>query len=315
VQGFQGGPGVDETYYAFSSFTQPPTIYGYRLSSGESRVWKALSADFSPNELTTRQVFYPSRDGTPVPMFVVSRRDLKLDGNNPTLLRGYGAGGFALTPSYNPSLVAWLERGGVYALANIRGGGEYGKAWQEAATREKRQVGFDDFIAAAQWLITSHHTSPSRLGISGESAGGMLVAAVALQRPDLFGAVVPIVGVFDMLRFPLFGQGAGWQGDLGSPEIANEFRALLAYSPVHDTRPGTRYPATLVLTGDHDARVAPLHSYKFVAALQAAQAGDAPILLHVDTASGHGGGSTLQQAVDEETRLYAFLAQNLGLSL
>lgn len=248
-------------------------------------------------------------------MFVVSRRGLPLDGDNPTLLYGYGAGGFSTLPEYDPPLLAWLERGGVYAVANIRGGGEYGKAWQDAAAREKRQVGFDDFIAAAEWLIASRVTSPKRLGISGASAGGLLVAAVALQRPDLFGAVVPIVGVFDMLRFPLFGQGAGWQGDIGSPAVANEFRALLAYSPVHNTRPGIRYPATLVLTGDHDVRVAPLHSYKFVAALQAAQGGDAPILLHVDTDSGHGGGSTVPQFVAAEARLYAFLAHELGLEL
>jgi prolyl oligopeptidase len=315
VRGFEGEPGAEETYYTFSSFTQPRTVYRYRLSSGESRVWKAPPPALPPSDYSTRQVFYPSRDGTRVPMFVVSRRDVKLDGNNPTLLRGYGVGGFVQTPSYNPALVAWLERGGVYALANIRGGGEYGRAWQEAARREKRQVSFDDFIAAAEWLINERYTSPSRLGISGASAGGLLVAAVALQRPELFRAVVPIVGVFDMLRFPLFGQGAGWQGDMGSPSVEREFRALLAFSPVHNTRAGTRYPAALVLTGDHDVRVAPLHSYKFVAALQAAQAGDAPILLHVDTASGHQGGSTLQQTIGAEARLYAFLARQLGLTL
>jgi len=315
VRGFEGEPGSEETYYAFSSFTRPRTVYRYRLASGESRVWKAASGGVEPGQFTTRQVFYPGRDGTRVPMFVVSRRDLKLDGQNPTLLTAYGAGGVAWMPSYNPALVAWLERGGVFALANIRGGGEYGRAWQEAARREKRQVSFDDFIAAAEWLAAERYTSPARLGISGASAGGLLVATAAMQRPELFAAVVPVVGVFDMLRFPLFGQGAGWQGEFGSPGVESEFRALLAYSPVHNARPNTRYPATLVLTGDHDVRVAPLHSYKLVAALQAAQAGDAPILLHVDTDSGHQGGSTTGQAIDEEARLYSFLAHTLGLEL
>jgi len=233
----------------------------------------------------------------------------------PTLLTAYGFGGVSLTPAFNPAMVAWMERGGIYGVVNVRGGGEYGEAWHTAAMRTHRQVGLNDFIAAGEWLIANRYTSPRNLGIFGTSGGGMLVAAVTMQRPELLGASVPIVGVHDLLRFQLFGQGAGWQGDLGSPDDPAEFRALQAVSPLHNVRAGTRYPAMLIVTSDHDVRVAPLHSYKLAAALQAAQAGPAPVLLRVQTASGHGGSAALAQRIDQQTELLAFFAHALGLSL
>ncbi|MFT3771773.1 MAG: prolyl oligopeptidase family serine peptidase [Minicystis sp.] len=312
--GFDGGPDDKEVYYTFTSFTTPPSIYRLDLATGVSAVWKTPSVAFDASRLETKQVFYPSKDGTKIPMFVTAKKGLALDGNNPTLLTGYGGGGFSMTPYFDPVMIAWIERGGVFALANIRGGGEYGEAWHQAAIREHKQVGYDDFIAGAEWLIASKHTSAGRLGIFGTSGGGLLVAAVTMQRPELFGASVPIAGVHDMLRFPLFGQGAGWEGEMGSPAKPTEFKALYAYSPLHNVRAGTRYPAMLVLTADHDVRVAPLHSYKLAAALQAAQAGASPVLLRVETTSGHGGGTTVSRRVDQHTELLSFFARNLGLS-
>jgi prolyl oligopeptidase len=313
VYGFRGGPDDKETCYVFTSFTTPGSIYRYDLATGVSKVWKAPSVAFDASQLETKQVFYPSKDGTKIPMFVTAKRGLALDGNNPTLLTGYGGGGVSLTPEFDPTMIAWIERGGVFALANLRGGGEYGEAWHRVAMREHKQVVYDDFIAAAEWLIASKHTSAARLGIYGTSGGGMLVAAVTMQRPELFAAVVPIAGVHDMLRFPLFGQGAGWEADLGSPGNPSEFKALYAYSPLHNVRAGTRYPATLVITADHDVRVAPLHSYKLAAALQAAQAGAAPVLLRVETTSGHGGGTTVSRRIDQGAELLSFFARSLGM--
>jgi prolyl oligopeptidase len=315
VGGFDGGPDDKEIYYIFTSFTTPGSIYRYDLATGVSRVWKAPSVAFDGSQLETKQVFYPSKDGTKIPMFITARRGLALDGNNPTLLTGYGGFGTSMTPYFDPRMIAWIERGGVLALANLRGGGEYGEAWHQAAVRERKQVVYDDFIAAAEWLIASKHTSPARLGIFGVSGGGMLVGAVTMQRPELFAAVAPIAGVHDMLRFQLFGQGAGWQGDLGSPDDPSHFKALHAHSPLHNVRAGTRYPAMLVITADHDVRVAPLHSYKLAAALQAAQAGAAPVLLRVETASGHGGGTTVSRRIDQSAELLSFFARSLGVEL
>jgi prolyl oligopeptidase len=260
-------------------------------------------------------VFFPGKDGTKVPMFVTAKKGLALDGTNPTMITGYGFGGVSSTPFFYAPSIAWLERGGVLALVNVRGGGEYGEAWHLAAKRTHRQVEFDDFISAGEWLVANKVTSPAHLGAIGTSGGGMLVGAVMVQRPDLFGAVVPIAGVLDLLRFQLFGQGAGWQGDLGSPDDPAEFAVLRAISPLHNVHAGTRYPATFVITSDHDVRVAPLHSYKFAAALQAAQAGAAPVMMRVETQSGHGGGSTLAQEIDQQTEILTFLAANLGLAL
>ncbi len=313
--GFGGGPGDRETFYTFSSFTVPGAIYRMQLADGASKLWKAPAVAFEGSTLETRQVFFTSKDGTKVPMFVTGRKGLALDGSHPTLLTGYGFGGVPSLPFFDPTMIAWLERGGVYALANIRGGGEYGEAWHHASFRTHRQVGLDDFIAAGEWLVESGTTSAAHLGILGTSGGGMLVGAVTMQRPDLYGATVPIAGVHDLLRFHLFGQGAGWQGDMGSPDDPAEFKALFAYSPLHNVRPGVRYPPTLVVTSDHDVRVPPLHSYKLAAALQSAQSAPAPILLRVQTTSGHGGGSTLSQRIDQEAEILSFLAKNLGLPL
>ncbi|HEV8200035.1 MAG TPA: prolyl oligopeptidase family serine peptidase [Candidatus Polarisedimenticolia bacterium] len=315
IHGFNGPPDARETFYSFMSFTVPGTIYRFDLATGRSSLWKEPSLSFDRTVFETKQVFYPSRDGTMIPMFITAKKGIALDGNNPTLLTGYGGGGVPNTPYFDPAMIAWLERGGVLALANIRGGGEYGEAWHRASMRERRQVGLDDFIAAGEWLVGARYTSTRKLGVFGRSGGGLLVAAAEMQKPELFGAAAPLSGVYDLLRFQLFGEGAGWQGDMGSPDNPNEFRALYAYSPLHNVRAGTRYPATFIVTADHDVRVAPLHSYKFAAGLQSAQAGDAPILLRVDTKTGHGTGPMLTQKIDQETEFLAFFARHLGLQL
>jgi prolyl oligopeptidase len=305
-----------EGFYSFESLTEPATIYRYDFATGLSAAWQEPALPFEPSAFETKQIFFASKDGTRVPMFVTSKRGLALDGALPTLITGYGFGGVPNLPDYAPSNIAWLERGGVSVLVNIRGGGEYGEDWHKAAWREHRQTGFDDFIAAGQWLIANRYTSREHLGAVGTSGGGMLVAAVTMQRPDLFGASVPIAGVHDLLRFQLFGEGAGWQGDLGAPDgSASEFAFLKSISPLHNVRPGTSYPPMLLITADHDVRVAPLHSYKFAAALQAAQAGSAPIALRVDTQSGHGGGATALQRVTRDAEVLAFFAHNLGMKL
>ncbi len=311
---FGGAPDAREVFYAFAGFTSPTSVQRYDLATGASRPWKTPALAFDPAAFETTQVFYPSKDGTKIPMFLVARKGLVRDGKTPTLLYGYGGFGIALTPWYEAQTIAWLERGGVFALANLRGGGEYGEAWHRVATREHRQVVYDDFIAAAEWLVSSGVTSPEHLGIYGESGGGLLVATVTMQRPELFGAVAPLFGPLDMLRFPLFGQGAGWEGEFGSPSDPREFRAIFAYSPLHNVRPGTRYPPTYVATADHDVRVAPLHSYKFAAAMQAAQAGPAPVLLRVETTSGHGGGRVRSSQIEQSTELLTFFETYLTAS-
>jgi len=313
--GFGGGPDDKEAFYVFTGFTTPGAVYRYNLATGASTLWKMPSVPFDPSAFETRQVFFPSKDGTKVPMFVTAKKGLAPGGTNPTIMTAYGFGGISSTPGFNASMIPWLERGGVYVLVNIRGGGEYGEAWHKAAKTIHRQVAYDDFLAAGDWLVASKVTSPAHLGATGGSGGGMLVAGAMMQRPDLFGVVVPLAGVHDLLRFPLFGQGAGWQGDLGSPDDPAEFAALRATSPLHNVRPGTRYPAMFIVTADHDVRVAPLHSYKLAAALQAAQAGAAPILMRVATKSGHGGGTTRAQAIDQTTERLAFFAATLGMDL
>lgn len=313
VSGFAGHADEHETFYSFTDLVTPPTIYRYDLESGNSTVFRAPRMAFDPAAFEERQVFYAGKDGTRIPMLLAYRKGLKLDGENPTLLYGYGGFGLSSLPAFNPGHIAWMEMGGVFAMANIRGGGEYGEAWHRQAIRTRKQVVFDDFITAAQWLIAQRYTSPPRLAIHGRSNGGLLVGACETQRPDLYGAVIAQVGVLDMLRFNLFGQGAGWEGDYGSPQDAQEFKALYAYSPVHNIRRGTHYPATMVITGDHDTRVMPMHSFKFAAALQAAQAGEAPVLLAVDLSSGHGGGETVTQAIAQSADIYTFLAKNLHM--
>jgi prolyl oligopeptidase len=309
----EGGPADTEAYYGFQSFTSPRTVYRHDLARGTSALWRAPKVAFAPTDFETVQVFFTSKDGTKVPMFLTAKKGVARDGKTPTLLTGYGGFGVSITPELKPERIAWLERGGMVAVANLRGGGEYGEAWHRAATREKKQVTFDDFIAAAEWLVANGYTSKDRLGIYGRSGGGLLVAAAATERPDLFGAVASLAGVHDMLRFPLFGQGAGWEGDFGSPDVPGELQSLLAYSPLHNVRAGTSYPAMYIVTADHDVRVAPLHSYKFAAALQAVQVAARPILLRVETTSGHGGGTTVSSVVDQSTELLGFFEYALGV--
>ncbi len=311
--GFGGKRKERETFYVFSGFTTPATIYRYDLAAGKSVVFKQPKADFNSGDYETRQIFFTSKDGTRVPMFITFKKGLKLNGYNPTLLYGYGGFNVSLTPYFSVGDLVWMEMGGVYAVPNLRGGGEYGEAWHQAGTKLKKQNVFDDFIAAAEWLIDNKYTCPSRLAIQGGSNGGLLVGAALTQRPDLFGATLPAVGVMDMLRFQRFTAGWAWVSDFGSSGNPDEFTALYSYSPLHNIKPGTRYPATLITTADHDDRVVPCHSFKFAAALQAAQGGPAPVLIRIETKAGHGAGKPLSKSIEEIADLWAFLVQELKL--
>ena len=313
--GFGGKRSDTETFYSFTSFTAPGTIYRYDLTAGTSSVFRAPKVDFNPADYETHQIFYTSKDGTRVPMFIVHKKGLKLNGRNPTVLYGYGGFDISITPSFSVATLVWLEMGGVYAVANLRGGGEYGEEWHEAGTKLKKQNVFDDFIAAGEWLIANKYTSAKKLAISGGSNGGLLVGACEVQRPDLFGACLPAVGVMDMLRFNKFTVGWGWMSDYGSPENPGEFKALRAYSPLHNIRPGVKYPATLIFTGDHDDRVVPAHSFKFAATLQAATAGSAPILIRIETNAGHGAGKPTSKIIAEAADKWAFLVQALKVKV
>lgn len=300
-----------EAFVAFSSFTYPTTIFRFDVTSHDWSVWRRPHLPFDPDAFETSQVFVESKDGTRVPMFLVHRRDLPLDGSHRTYLYGYGGFNISLTPSFSPSIIAWIERGGVFAQPNLRGGGEYGKAWHDAGRLKHKQNVFDDFIAAAEWLIAHRYTTRERLAIGGGSNGGLLVGACLTQRPDLFGAAVPAVGVLDMLRFHLFTIGWAWTSDYGDPEDPDDRAVLLRYSPLHNIRPGTAYPATLVITADHDDRVAPAHSHKFTQTLQDAQAGAAPILTRIDVNAGHGAGKPTAKVIAEKTDVWAFLERVL----
>lgn len=313
--GFGGRRTDTETFYSFSSFATPPSIYRYDMITGESRLIRRAEVKFNPDDYEVKQVFYQSKDGTRVPMFISHKKGLKLDGANPTLLYGYGGFNISLTPGFSVGRLMWMEMGGVYAVPNLRGGGEYGKPWHEAGRLLKKQNAFDDFIAAAEWLIANRYTRPDKLAIQGGSNGGLLVGAVMTQRPDLFGACLPAVGVMDMLRFHKFTEGRLWVDDYGSPEDPTQFKVLLAYSPYHNIKPGTKYPATLVSTADTDDRVIPGHSFKFAAALQAAQAGDAPVLIRITTRAGHGAGKPTAKRIEEITDDWAFLVKNLNMKL
>ena len=312
VTGFSGERRSREAYYTFASFTTPPTVFRYDLAAGTSRVWSETKVPFDPSAFETRQVFYASRDGTRVPMFIVARKGVKLDGQNPTLLYGYGGFNISLMPAPNPLLVAFLEQGGVYAQPNLRGGGEYGERWHEAGIKEKKQNVFDDFIAAAEWLVANGYTSPSKLAIRGGSNGGLLVGAAMTQRPELFRVALPAVGVMDMLRFHKFTIGWNWIPDYGSSDDPAGFKYLSAYSPLHNLKDGVRYPATLVTTADHDDRVVPAHSFKFAARLQEANTGPYPTLIRIETQSGHGSSST-SKAIEEARDVYAFTMHELGM--
>ena len=315
ASGWRGKMDQQETFYTFSSFTAPPTIYRFDMSTLESTEFRSSSVDFDPSAYTATQVFYSSKDGTQIPMFIVHKVGIELDGSHPTLLYGYGGFNVSLTPWFSASRVPWLEMGGIYAVANLRGGGEYGEEWHKAGTKLNKQNVFDDFIAAAEYLQAEGYTRPDRLAIHGGSNGGLLVGATLLQRPELFGAALPAVGVLDMLRYHLFTIGRFWAGDYGTVEDPEEFAALYAYSPVHNAAPGVAYPATMITTGDHDDRVVPAHSFKFAAALQAAQAGTAPILIRVETRAGHGAGKPTQMRIDEKADTYSFLFRALNMEL
>jgi prolyl oligopeptidase len=315
VSGFEGKRVDKETFYSFTSFTTPPTVYRYDIASGESQVVRKPKLEFDPADYETSQVFYTSKDGTKVPMFLSRKQGTELHGENPTLLYGYGGFNIPITPTFSPSTLVWMELGGVYAVANLRGGGEYGEEWHQAGTKLKKQNVFDDFIAAAEALITHKVTSPSKLAIEGRSNGGLLVGACLTQRPDLFGATLPGVGVLDMLRFHKFTIGWAWVDDYGSADDREQFKALLAYSPLQNIKPGTAYPPTLITTADHDDRVFPAHSFKFAAALQAAQSGDAPILIRIETKAGHGAGKPTAKLIDEAADKWAFLVKTLGVKV
>jgi prolyl oligopeptidase len=311
--GFSGKRGDTETFYSFTGFTTPTTIYRLDLKSGKSSVFRQPKVEFKPSDYETRQVFYTSRDGTRVPMFITAKKGLKLDGSNPTYLYGYGGFNISMTPGFSPANLAWMEMGGVYAVANLRGGGEYGEAWHEAGTKLQKQNVFDDFIGAAEWLVANKVTSPSKLAIGGGSNGGLLVGAAMTQRPELFRAAIPMVGVMDMLRFHKFTIGWAWTSDYGSSENADEFKALVKYSPLHNLKPGTCYPATMVTTADHDDRVVPAHSFKFASTLQADQAGSAPVIIRIDTKAGHGAGKPTAKQIEEVADRWGFLSKNLGM--
>ncbi len=311
--GFNGKRFDTETFYTYSSYNAPPTIYRYDMKTGKSELFRKAGVKFDPAGFEVNQVFYNSKDGTKVPMFIVHKKGIKLDGNNPTLLYGYGGFNIPMTPGFSVARLPWLEMGGVFAVANLRGGSEYGEAWHEAGTKLKKQNVFDDFIAAGEWLIANKYTQSSRLAIQGGSNGGLLVGAVLNQRPDLFGAALPAVGVMDLLRFPKFTIGWAWTSDYGSPDKADEFKAIYAYSPYHNIKTGTKYPATLVTTADHDDRVFPAHSFKYAAALQEAQAGAAPVLIRIETKAGHGAGKPTTKIIEEQADIYGFLVKNLGM--
>ena len=304
-----------EFFYAFTSFTYPTTIYRCDPATGTSTVFRQPKVPFDPADYETVQVFYPSKDGTKIPMFVTARKGTPRDGRNPTLLTGYGGFNISSLPAFSPGVMAWLEMGGVYALANLRGGSEYGKDWYDAGRLKHKQNVFDDFVAAAEYLIREKYTSAPKLAIAGGSNGGLLVGAVLNQRPDLFGAALPAVGVMDMLRFHLFTIGWAWKSDYASSETKDGFDTLFRYSPLHNIRPGTKYPAVLVTTGDHDDRVVPAHSFKYAATLQLAQAADAPVLIRIETRAGHGAGKPTHKIIEETADRYAFLVRNLGMTL
>src|SRR5215212_2981130 len=313
AEGFGGKATDKETFYSFTGFTTPTTIYRYDMTTGKSTVFRQPTVAFNPADFETKQVFYTSKDGTKVPMFITHKKGLKLDGSNPTYLYAYGGFNISLTPAFSVGNLVWMERGGVYAQPNLRGGGEYGEDWHQAGMKLKKQNVFDDFIAAAEWLIANKYTSTPKLALGGGSNGGLLVGAALTQRPDLFGAAIPAVGVMDMLRFQKFTIGWAWVSDYGSSDNAEEFKALYAYSPLHNIKPGTSYPPTLITTADHDDRVWPGHSFKFAAALQAAQAGTAPVLIRIETKAGHGAGKPTTKIIEELADRWAFLVKTLDM--
>ncbi len=305
--GFTGRTRDTETFYIYTSYTTPPSVFRYDLAAGTNNLFRTPKIAFDPDQFETRQVFYNSKDATRIPMFVTAKKGIALNGSNPTILYGYGGFNIPLQPAFSPALLAWVESGGVYAVANLRGGGEYGRDWHEAGMKTRKQNVFDDFIAAAEYLIHEKYTSPQRLAIRGASNGGLLVAAAELQRPDLFAAAIPQVGVLDMLRFRDFTIGKAWESDYGSVENAEDFQAMYAYSPLHNIKAGVNYPPTLIITGDHDDRVFPAHSFKYAAAMQAANPHGKPALIRIETRAGHGQGKPTTMQIEEAADVYAFI--------
>jgi prolyl oligopeptidase len=311
--GFGGERDDKFVFFTFTSFTFPPTIYKYDIATGTSEIFRKPEVKFNPEEYVTEQVFYPSKDGTKVPMFIVYKKGTQLNGKNPTLLTGYGGFNISSNPGFSPTRIGWLEQGGVFALANLRGGSEYGEKWHEAGMRLKKQNVFDDFIAAGEYLINKKYTSNEFLAIQGGSNGGLLVGAVINQRPELFKVAIPQVGVMDMLRFHKFTIGWNWIAEYGSSENPEDFPNLLKYSPIHNIREGINYPATLITTADHDDRVVPAHSFKYAATLQEKYKGNNPVMIRVDVNSGHGA-SNLKKALETTADIYSFTFYNMGLT-
>ena len=313
AHGFAGKTQDTETFYAFTSYNIPTSIYRYDIAQGTSQQIRTPKIDFNPDDYEVRQAFFESKDGTKVPIIVTHRKGLRLDGQNPTLLYGYGGFNISLTPAFSVTSAVWMEQGGVFAVPNLRGGGEYGEPWHQAGKKTNKQNVFDDFIAAAEWLIAEGYTSTGKLAIKGGSNGGLLVGAVMTQRPDLFGACLPAVGVMDMLRYQNFTAGHFWRDEYGTVDDEEEFKAIYAYSPYHNIRAGETYPPTMVTTADTDDRVVPMHSFKFGAALQHAQAGTAPVLLRIEKRAGHGAGTPISKRIEEYADSWAFLWKNLGM--
>lgn len=313
VTGFDGEKEDAELYYSLVNFTAPATLYKYDLASGESTLYKAPEVNYDPSLLVTEQIFFPSKDGTRIPMFITHRKDMKLNGENPCYLYAYGGFQVNLTPTFKPETVLFVEQGGIWCVANLRGGAEYGEAWHKAGMLEHKQNVFDDFIAAAEWLADNKYTSRSKLAIAGGSNGGLLVGACEVQRPDLYAVCLPAVGVMDMLRYHRFTIGWGWAVEYGSSDDGEQFRYLYKYSPLHNICEGVEYPATLVTTADHDDRVVPAHSFKFAAQMQYCQAGEAPVLIRIDSDAGHGAGKPVSKKIEESADVFSFLYQNIGM--
>jgi len=315
ASGFNGRADDAETFFRYESYDTPPTINRLDVVTGEVEVFKRADVDFDSDDYVVKQVFYASRDGTRVPMFIAHHKDITPDGDRPTMLYGYGGFNISITPAFSITRLAWMEMGGIYAVANLRGGGEYGQEWHQAGTKLNKQNVFDDFITAAEYLIAGNYTNPGKLAVFGGSNGGLLVGAVTNQRPDLFAAAIPAVGVMDMLRFHEFTAGRFWVDDYGSAEDPEEFEALYAYSPYHNIQSGVEYPAVLITTADTDDRVVPGHSFKYAAAIQAAQGGIAPVLIRIETRAGHGAGVPTEKVIQDYADRWAFLARNLNLQL
>jgi prolyl oligopeptidase len=311
--GFGGKRSDTETFFSYTSFNTPTVVYRHDFATGKSEVFRKPKVDFDPDQYETTQEFAVSKDGTKVPVFISRKKGLKLDGSNPTLLYGYGGFNISLTPRFSVSQVVWMEMGGVYAMANLRGGGEYGEEWHQAGTKLNKQNVFNDFIACAEHLIKQGYTSPQKLAIQGGSNGGLLVGACMTQRPELFKAALPAVGVMDMLRFQKFTIGHAWRSDYGSSDDASEFKTLFGYSPYHNLKPGVKYPSTMVTTADHDDRVVPAHSFKFAARLQECHAGENPVLIRIETRAGHGAGKPTAKIIEEQSDIFGFLAKELGM--